>query len=124
MSKFTNAEMDNMIRHLRPLLAHKGKVGYAAARNTRMLNNAIVEYIERRNALIRKYGDSVKDENGKVQPPTGISVNSPNFDKFYEELEPFAIIEHEVDIMKIKYDEAMDVLTGEEMLNVEWMLEE
>ncbi len=117
-----NIQMLEMITQLKPLLSHRDKIGYAAARNYRILANSLMEYIAFRNALIEKYGETGKDENG--QPTAQISVNSPKFKMFCEELEPYNNMEHEVELMMAKYEDAIGCLTGEEILSVDWMLED
>ncbi len=122
MKKYKNYEMDAMLISLKPLLSHRGKLGYAAARNARILSNALVEYYNFRNELIKKYGEKIKDDNGSET--MGININSPNFDIFTKEMEEYMYIEHNVDLMTVSYTDAMEVLTGEEMLNLDWMLNE
>ena len=52
--KFKNAEMDVMINHLKPVLSHRDKIGYIAARNYRILAECLTEYQVFRNGLIEK----------------------------------------------------------------------
>lgn len=117
-----NIQMLEMINRLNPLLSHRDKIGYAAARNYRILANSLTEYMAFRNALIEKYGESGTDEDGR--PTILISVHSPKFKMFCEELEPYNNTEHEVDLMTAKYDDAINVLTGDEILSIDWMLED
>ena len=37
---------------------------------------------------------------------------------------PFNEMEHEVELMTVKYEEAIGSLTGEELLAVDWMFED
>lgn len=119
-----NIQMLEMLRALTPLLSHKDIIGYFAARNYRILDDCLIEYKRFRDELIKKYGDPDLDENGNKLPTISLNVNSPNFKKFYDELDPFNNIEHEVDIMVFKYKDAIGSLTGEEILNIDWMLED
>lgn len=124
MPKFSNAQMERMIEELKPLLDHKDVVGYAAARNTRILREETKEYMERREELVLKHGTAIQDEQGN---PTGrfeISFGTPAFEEFCQEIEPFAAIEHEPDIFKLKYEDVIGKLSGAEMLKFEWMLED
>jgi hypothetical protein len=120
--KFKNAEMAVMLNQLRPLLSHRDKIGYVAARNFRILGECLTEYETFRNSLIEKYGEEVKGEHG--QTTIGIKVDSPNFQKFCDEMAPFNEMEHEVELMTAKYTEAIGCLSGEEILGVDWMLED
>ena len=49
--------MDVMINHLKPVLSHRDKIGYIAARNYRILAECLTEYEVFRNGLIEKIGE-------------------------------------------------------------------
>lgn len=117
-----NAVMMDMLTQLKPLLSHRDKIGYAAARNHRRLAECLTEYERFRNGLIEKYGEHEKDENDRELPEISLSVNSPNFKMFLDEIAPYNEMEHEVEIMTLPYSDAIGVLTGEEILAVDWML--
>lgn len=119
-----NSKMVEMLRQLQPLLPRRDKIGYVAARNHRRLADSLVEYERFRNSLIEKYGEHEKDENGKELPTILLSMSSPNFKMFSEEMAPFNEMEHEVEIMTLPYDEAIGNLSGEEILSVDWMFED
>lgn len=114
--------MAAMLNQLRPVLVHRDKIGYFAARNFRILSECLIEYEAFRNSLIEKYGEETKDDKGR--PIIGVKVNSPNFQKFCDDLAPFNEIEHEVELMVAKYTDAIDCLSGEEILGLDWMLED
>ena len=120
--KLKNAEMAVMLNQLRPILSHRDKIGYVAARNYRILSECLTEYEAFRNSLIEKYGEAIKDDHGR--PIIGVKVESPNFQKFCDEMAPFNEMEHEVEIMTAKFDETIGCLSGEEILGIEWMLED
>lgn len=117
-----NAQMAAMRNQLQPLLSHRDKIGYVAARNYRMLSECLVEYNTFRNSLIEKYGEEGKNEDG--QPVLQIKMDSPNFKQFCDELAPFNEMEHTVELMTAKYEDAIGCLSGEEILAVDWMLED
>lgn len=123
--KMTNVEMDAHIAELRLFLDRRDRIGYAAARNTRILQNACMEYMNRKDELISIYGEPELDENGN---PTGrkyIVIGDKAFDKYSQDIEAYASIEHDVDgIFKLKYDDVIDILSGEEILTLDWMLED
>lgn len=118
----TNLQMDNMLRQLAPLLTHRDKVGYIAARNYRVLSEAITEYSAFKNALIEKYGEP--DENEDGQKVFFIKTTSPNFKQFCDELASFNEIEQEIELMIAKYEDAIGSLSGEELLGADWMFED
>lgn len=117
-----NSEINSRILQLKPFLNRKDKIGYAAARNTRVLSNQLIEYNTIRNELIQKYGEPDLDESGKDIGTVSIKISSPKFLDFCKELEPFNNIEHEVEFMVLKYEEVIGILTGEEILTIDWML--
>lgn len=117
-----NSQMVFMRSQLTPLLSHRDKIGYIAARNVRILSNNLTEYEMFRNQLIEKYGEDGTDEHGR--PTKQIKVGSPNFQKFCDEMAPFNEMEHEVDLMTGKFKDAIGCLSGEEILAIDWMLED
>lgn len=122
--KLKNIEMEHMVNLLSNHLERTDKIGYAAARNTRILQNAALEYLQRREQLVNKYGETELDESGR---PTGrkmLKFTSPAFKDFAEELEEYALIEHDVDLFKIPYDEAIGKLSGSELLSIDFIFEE
>ena len=124
MSAYKNIEMEQMIASLEPLLERTDKIGYAAARNTRILQSCAMEYLERREQLIAKHGTPRLDDEGN---PTGVSeirIGSEEFDAYAAEIEEWALIEHEPDIFKLKYEDVIDKLSGAQILAVDWMLED
>ena len=91
-------------------------------RNYRILSETLTEYETFRNNLIQKYGEEITDERGNTT--IGIKVDSPKFKEFSAEMAPFNEMEHEVELMTAKYEEAIGSLTGEELLAVDWMFED
>lgn len=53
-----------------------------------------------------------------------INPTNPNYDIFMDSYNLYANIEHDVEIFKIKYDKVIGVLTGSEILEIDWMLED
>lgn len=117
-----NAVMVDMLMQLKPLLSHRDKIGYAAARNHRRLAECLTEYERFRNSLIEKYGEHEKGENGNELPSISLSSTSPNFKMFLSELAPYNEMEHEVELMELPYSEVIGNLSGEEILAIDWML--
>lgn len=111
-----------MLNNLTPLLKNRDMIGYVAARNYRILTESLTEFNDFKEELIRKYGTPDKDEEGNELSSISVNPQSKEFEQFIDELEPFANIEHEVDLMFLKYDKVIGVLSGEEILSVEWML--
>ena len=120
---FKNSELKIMLNSLKDVLKHNGKAGYAAARNTRLIQDALTEYMEEERKLVLKYGTKEKDENGNETGSVRLSIESPGFSKFLEELEQYMEIEHEVNIMQVEAAD-LEKLTGEEILAIDWMIKE
>ena len=121
---YKNLEMEQMLEALFPILPHRDKVGYVAARNTRKLTDALTEYFKFKNELINKYGEVDKDEDGNDKGTISIAPNSPNLVAFTDEFDKIKDIEHDVDLMTISYAEVIGLLNGEEILKLDFMLEE
>lgn len=113
-----------MLEQLKPLLPMRNKIGYVAARNTRKLADVLTEYLSFKNQLIQKYGEPDKDSDGKELSTISIKFDSPNFKEFDNEFSEIKDIQHDVDIMTLKYDEVIGFLNGNEILTLEWMLED
>lgn len=114
--------MEIMIETMKPILQHRDKIGYIAARNTRLLNDVLTEYFDFKRELINKYGTPDRNSDGCETGTISISKNSKNFKKFIEEFNIIKDIEHEVDLMTIPYEEVIGILNGEEILELDWML--
>ena len=120
--RLKNSRMAEMLHQLRPLLSHRDMIGYVAARNCRILSECLTEYEAFRRDLIAKHGEEVTDDNGMTAYQ--IKIDSPAFKAFCDEMAPYNEMEHEVDLMTAKYTDAIGCLSGEEILNVDWMLED
>ena len=116
--------MEMMLETLKPILPHRDKIGYIAARNTRILNDTLTEYFAFKQDLIKKYGEVDRDENGKELNTISIMPESSNFEAFTKEFDTIKDIEHEVEVMTIPYEEVIGLLNGEEILDLDWMLTE
>lgn len=123
IKKLKNMEMVVMLHQLQPILAHKDIFGYAAARNARLLSDSLTEYEQVKSDLIERFGTEVTDkETGLIT--RAVKVGTPEFKDFCDAMEPFNEIEHEVDLMTMKYQDTINCLTGEEILAISWMLED
>ena len=122
--RYTNYEMEQMLNAIGPLLERRDVIGYAAARNARILRGELTEYHKVRDELVMKYGEPDVDEGGNRTGQVSITVDSPSFAQFADELERYANISHEPDIFKIKFDKAIGALSGAEILSCEFMFEE
>lgn len=121
--KLSNYEIEQRLADLQPLLDHVDIVGYAAAKNSRKLQAEFEEYDNFRSDLVKKYGKPEVDAKGNETGNISISPDSENFDKFLAELTPLSKIEHEVDIFKVPEQDVIGLISGKEILAIDWMLE-
>lgn len=123
MTTYKNIEMEQMIAALEKHLQRTDLIGYAAARNTRILRGECSEYLERREELIGKHGEPELDDDGEPTGRSVLSVNSDAFKRYAEEIEQWALIEHEPKLYTIPITEALNAISGSEILEIEWMFE-
>lgn len=126
MKKLTkkNSELVVMMRQLEPILSQRNKIGYVAARNYRILSDTLTEYNRFKMELVEKHGEPDRAEDGTELPTVSIKVGSPKFKAFCDEMAPYNNMKHEVEIMTAKFEDTVGVLSGEEIVGIDWMLEE
>lgn len=120
----TNYQLEQMVKQLEPFLERHDLVGYAAARNTRLLMSELTEFNEAREAAIREFGTEQEDKDGNPTGTITVDPGSEGFDKFAERMEQLLTVEHEYTPFKIAYSEVIGALSGSEILEIDWMLED
>ena len=114
--KLTNAQICASI----PVLAQaeeKGMLGFAIARNRRVLSGEVQEYARKRDELLEQYG--TREEDGKF------TLSAQAAEAFYEALEPFARLEVEVAAMQGTPEVFCGgQLTSSQMYTLNWMVKE
>lgn len=121
--KLSNVQLDAALSQLSPLLDEGGRFGYVAAVNFRKIRDAISEYLTIKYEIVRKYGDEVTDSEGNITD-FKISADSDGFQDFLREIAELADIEHDVDVLTIKAEDAIGHLTGNQFLQLDWMIED
>lgn len=111
-----------MLDQLGLVLDYKGKLAYAVARNYRTISTSLTEYRKFSDELIEKYGEKIRDKQGCTR--TVLPVSSPNFFKYVEEMAPYDVIEHEIEIMTVALEDTKDLLSAKEIIAIDWMLED
>ena len=122
--KFRNRQMAEMAEALEKHLDRRDVIGYAAARNTRLLREELTEYSEKIRELVNEHGVPDLDDGGAPTGSVSLPFGSDGFKRFMEAIAPFADIEHEPPIFKVKYSEAIGALSGKELLEIDWMFED
>ena len=74
--------------------------------------------------LLKIFNENFFDKDGNQTGNMVIQIGSDNFKKFQQFIYPYATIEHDVTIFKIPYSEVIGKLTGSEILEIDWMLED
>ena len=108
--KINNEELNQLVDGLDVLLSKiretsqlnlPAKVSYFINKNYITMKNAVKPYLQTKDMLIKKYGE-LNEETKKIE------IDTSNVDittKFFEELKPLLIMDINVDIQKIKFDE-------------------
>lgn len=120
----TNFQMEEYVNNLESFLDRNDIIGYAAARNTRILTEASSDYGRIKMQLLRKYGSPVKDEHGNDTDQIKITSDDEHFYEVAEQINLSGNISHEVTIYTISPNVVASELTGREILLIDWMLDE
>ena len=112
----SNAELEEMALSLAQHLDRTDRLGFAAARNTRLIRDALIDYRGKRDELVRKYGEAGDDGNVSISPA------SNKWAQFVEELAPLSEIEIDVDVFTVDEDDLVGKITGSQVLEIDWML--
>lgn len=121
--RYKNIDMENMLNSLSSLLDRTDIIGYAAARNTRILQTEAQEYLAIREKLIAKYGHPRMDENGNETGVYMLEFGTSEFADYESEIISVAEIEHFPQLFKIPASEVIGKLSGTQILAIEWMLD-
>lgn len=119
--KLTNYQMEAMTSMLEPFLDRIDLIGYAAARNIRKLQDESKDYLQKKQEIVKKYGEKELDENGNETGNIVVRETDEGFAEAAAILDEFGNIEHEVDIFQVPMKEAIDRLTGREMLALDFL---
>lgn len=115
----TNQQAETLALNLQTMLDTKGITGFKIARNLRMIQDELREYIQFKEGLFRKYGEEKDDQ-------LIVDKDSPNISEFLKELDKLNQQEVQFDFRKITEDElAESGLTARQMgLIWEYMVDE
>jgi hypothetical protein len=112
----TNAQAFDAVLMLSKL-DEKGMLGYAIARNRRLLTAEVQEYSYKRDELLAEFGTDMG--NGQFQ------LNAENASRFYEALRPYSELTVDVPVMQIEPEVFYSGnLTSNQMFALEWMVDE
>lgn len=123
MPKYTNARLAVMRQSIAPMLDRTDIIGFVAARNARAIDSELREFYEKRDELIRELGTEEVGEDGEPTGSTRIDRGTPEFAEFARRIEEYAEVECEANICTVPVAKAEGLLSGSEMLEVEWMFD-
>ena len=118
--RLTNYEMARRLDQLDQLLDRTDVIGYAAARNARVLSQACSEYLQMQDRLICELGVPDTDEEGQETGSMRLDFDSPSFAEFRRAMDEIAPIE----LFRLPEGEAVGKLSGRQLLDLGWMFEE
>lgn len=122
--KMTNFMMEQRIGELEKFLDRDDIIGYVAARNTRRLTEGCVEHVRKKNELVSKYGNVIKDENGNDTERITLNSSHPKYNEVLAKISESGNIEHDVTIFTLNFEDVKNKLTGREILQLDWMLDD
>ena len=122
--RLTNYEMALRLCQLDQLLDRTDLIGYAAARNARVLSQACGEYLRMQERLVCELGVPEADEEGRETGAMRLDFDSPSFAEFRRSMDEIAPVESDVEVFRIPAAEAIGKLSGKQLLDLGWMFEE
>lgn len=122
--ELSNLEMERVVEVLNPLLDRADMIGYVAARNVKAVKDALQPYMQTKDALVMKFGREVQDDHGNPTGVTMVAESDECYQEFLEEIIPIASDIQDVEIRKLKYEDVAGKLSGNEILALDFMLEE
>lgn len=95
----------------------KGMLGYAIAKNLRLLVDETREFSQKREELIREHGIALGDDKYQLPPE--------NAAKFYEAIRPYSELTADVAVMQVSPEVFYGGnLTSQQMFILDWMVKE
>lgn len=97
----TYQQADILLQTLSTMLDIKGIAGFKIARNIRMIQEELKEYIQYKTELFKEYGE---EKDGQLI----VDKSSPSFSEFYKKLEELENQKVDFDFRMITEDEAIE----------------
>ncbi len=119
MATYKTSDLIKMRNDLDDMLPKTDVIGFAAAKNARVLDAELSTFNKKRDELIRELGEEDEENSGSYS----IQPNTEAYSEFAKRLMEYAEVECEVSICTIAASKAEGKLSGSEMLKVEWMLD-
>lgn len=118
IKEYTNDELTRYLKASINCLAYaKGITGFVLNHNYKEIFEKIHDYLDLRNAVIKKYGEQ-QDDDGDYTITSDESLA-----KAEEELNSYANLKVSVDIIKIPEEKTIDSgLSGAQLMSLSWMI--
>ena len=100
-------------------LGDRGVLGYACARNLRMLAFSASEYLDERNSLIKEYGRKIESADGVRYE---ITPSDESWNDFEAAISPLNGIEHDIDVTVVNASDLIGAMSGSDLLELDFML--
>ena len=99
-------------------------VGYACARNSRVLDNELKDFNNFKNDFLLQYGHKELDANGVETGVVSLDQTDEQYNNAIKEYQKVLALDRVLPIIKIKYSDVIGLLSGNEILQLDWMLED
>lgn len=99
-------------------------IGYACARNSKTFTKELDEFSDFKKNLLEKYGHKELNENGIETGVVTIDETDAKYEDAMSEYKKVLYLDRNIDIIKIKYTDVIGLLSGNEILQLDWMLED
>lgn len=105
--KMTNKAMLDIIDVLNHFGDATGKIGYAVMKNRKRIAKELEDYEAQRVALVKKYGETVKDDKGNET--IKVPESGDSYKKFVSELVEILNLDVDVDIYTLPKEDLEDI---------------
>ena len=126
MLKLTNKEIVNSIEALKNLSTKEldVKTSFKIAKNIKTIDEISNIFIEEKRKLVNKYGTKDDKENLKLDDNGVAEIAKENLSEWNRSYEELLEIENNIEIEKIKLSDLDVRVSAQELLAIEYMLEE
>ena len=124
--KLTNKEIVNSIEALKNLSTKEldVKTSFKIAKNIKTIDEISNIFIEEKRKLVNKYGTKDDKENLKLDDNGVAEIAKENLSEWNRSYEELLEIENNIEIEKIKLSDLDIRVSAQELLAIEYMLEE
>ena len=126
MLKLTNKEIVNSIEALKNLSTKElnVKTSFKIAKNIKTIDELSNIFIEEKRKLVSKYGTKDDKGNLKIDANGVAEISKENLSEWNRSYEELLEIENNIEIEKIKLSDLDIRVSAQELLAIEYMLEE